>query len=408
MAYPERLLARILKVRLEKLQPVLQKLNTARVLRDDHRPEGTWYELYHDVFAEIIETWNRNFQTARRRLRRIVVCLCLLGLLISLTIFGYRQYQIALNLGTLEVKSPAGAALSLTCVRHYGENAGCQDDVQNLETSVRLAGPADYMLTAQHGTSWTLRYPVYIHGYGHRVAVRVYPPPASVPDSMAYIPGGVFRMGDKDDRDVMGGGNEQPHHDAYVDGFFMDQYEVTNAQYQQCVDAGVCARPHYDDGTCYHPIPLPQGDRLNWDLGQVDPAFQEASKPVVCVDWEQAQAYCKFVRKRLPTEAEWEKAATGPEGYTWSCGNTLDGARLNYCDKQCDFQWQDKQADDGYRWTAPIGSYAEGGYGLYDMSGNVWEWVEDWYDGQFYSTPEAEKPNPVNTTKGKEGWRVAA
>ena len=82
MAYPERLLARILKVRLEKLQPVLQKLNTARVLRDDHRPEGTWYELYHDVFAEIIETWNRNFQTARRRLRRIVVCLCLLGLLI--------------------------------------------------------------------------------------------------------------------------------------------------------------------------------------------------------------------------------------------------------------------------------------------------------------------------------------
>ena len=106
----------------------------------------------------------------------------------------------------------------------------------------------------------------------------------------------------KDDRDGMGAGDEQPPHDASVDGFSMDQYEVTNAQYQQCVDAGRCKRPHYADGTCYRP--RQQGDKWDWEQGQVDPVFQETSKPVVCVDWEQAQAYCKFVDKRLPTEAE--------------------------------------------------------------------------------------------------------
>ena len=112
------------------------------------------------------------------------------------------------------------------------------------------------------------------------------------------------------------------------------------------------------------------------------------------------------MRKRLPTEAEWEKAATGPTGYKWSFGNDFDGARLNYCDKQCDFQWKDEKADDGYRWTAPVGRYPEEGYGLYDMSGNVWEWVEDWYDEQFYSTDKVKEPDPVNTTEGKEGRRV--
>lgn len=255
-----------------------------------------------------------------------------------------------------------------------------------------LEGPADYVLTAQAGAAWKVDDPVYMDGYGKGTEVTVAPPPARVPEGMGFIPGGVFRMGFKES----GNADEKPAPAADVDGFFMDQYEVTNAQYGQCVAAGKCTAPSYDAGACYS-----QPTAGGFLKGQVDGSYQAEAKPVVCVDWQQAQAYCAFRGKRLPTEAEWEKAAAGPERFTWAFGDRFDGTKANHCDKNCQFAG-DQTFDDGYASTVPVGMYPANGYGLHDMSGNVWEWVADWYDVEFYVTPTSRQKNPENRVAGQD------
>jgi formylglycine-generating enzyme required for sulfatase activity len=398
MAYPESVLAKILKVKLAKLQPILRRLNAARILRDEQRPEGTWYELYHDMFAGIIEDWSRAFGNKRRQRTYAVLMAFALAFMGTLGVAVYQRYQkvrqdvqVARNAGTVQVQNPLGATLTLTCVHRYGDAKTCPAGPIPLKgASVELAGPADYLLTA-HQDDWTMRYPVYVQGYGHRLVVAVESPPAPVLPDMAYVPGGTFRMGDKDDRDAMGKADELPHHDVEVTGFFLDTHEITNAQYHQCVRAGVCTAPHYADGTC---VAAPQV--------QVDEAFQEEHKPVVCVDWQQASDFCAYAKKRLPTEAEWEKAAAGPEGYKWSFGNTFGDSKAN-------------NTDNRLGGTTPVGVYPANGYGLYDMSGNVWEWVEDRYDATFYGTSEARRKNPLsqehrNNARVKRGgsWYLPA
>jgi serine/threonine-protein kinase len=198
-----------------------------------------------------------------------------------------------------------------------------------------------------------------------------------------YVPGGTFQMGSSEaeidaafeqceqDR---GSGEcsrswfeiESPPHIVTMDSFWIDRTEVTSAQYRECVEAGACDAP------------------TSCDFGE--PTFDDASKadhPVVCVDWDGANAYCEWAGARLPTEAEWEYAARGSQGNTYPWGNTFDGELLNFCDINCTTNWKDTDWDDGYEMTAPVGSFEAGAswFEALDMAGNVWEWIDDWYDG---------------------------
>jgi formylglycine-generating enzyme required for sulfatase activity len=132
---------------------------------------------------------------------------------------------------------------------------------------------------------------------------------------------------------------------------------------------------------------------------------------VVCVSWNDALEYCKWlsnkkgVNFKLPTEAQWEKVARGTNGRKYPWGNTApSGEKVNFSDKQSclneKFSWADKDVDDGYAYTAPVGSYPVGAspYGLLDMAGNVWEWCSDWYGSDYYKN--APKENPTGPKSG--------
>jgi formylglycine-generating enzyme required for sulfatase activity/predicted Ser/Thr protein kinase len=191
----------------------------------------------------------------------------------------------------------------------------------------------------------------------------------AVPPGMVYVPAGEFIMGSD-----VGGEDEKPVHTVYLDAFCIDKTEVTNAQYRKCVKSGVCNAP----------------SNIIYDYADY------AQHPVVDVGWNDADAYCRWAGKRLPTEAEWEKAARGPDGLVYPWGNKFNGTKLNFADKNTSFDWSDLNWDDGYAGTAPVGSYPDGAspYGALDMAGNVWEWVADWYDSGYYAI------SPENNPKG--------
>lgn len=187
---------------------------------------------------------------------------------------------------------------------------------------------------------------------------------------MILIPAGDFLMGSVAS-DPRAGDDEKPQHLVYLDGFWIDKVEVSNYAYQQCVEAGGCSKSQIRS-TIF------MGDDL----------------PVVGVNWEQAANYCQWAGVRLPTEAEWEKAARGVNGRIYPWGDEFDGSLLNYCDTNCVADWRDFDNDDGYRYTAPVGSYRAGAspYGILDMSGNVWEWTADWYGVNAYATSVYKNP----------------
>ena len=183
---------------------------------------------------------------------------------------------------------------------------------------------------------------------------------APVLTDMALIPAGEFQMGSYDGRD-----DEQPVHTVYVDAFYMDVYEVTNAQYKRFVDAN----PQWQKD--YIPDKYHNGNYLQQWSGNSYPSGN-GNHPVVYVSWYAAMAYAQWAGKRLPTEAEWEKAARGGlvgKEYPW--GDIIAANKANYGSKV------------GY--TMPVGMYAPNGYGLYDIAGNVWEWCIDEYDADFYA-----------------------
>lgn len=159
-------------------------------------------------------------------------------------------------------------------------------------------------------------------------------------------------------------GNE-PIHTVYLDAYYMDKYEVTNAQYNECVEAEVCEPPK-------------QSYSHTRESYYGNPKYDKY--PVICINWYDAKTYCRWRGGRLPSEEEWEKAARDPHGRIFPWGNSFEN-KLNFCDKKCDMEWANNDLDDGYADTAPVGSFPEGVslYGIHDMAGNIWEWTASWY-----------------------------
>ena len=176
---------------------------------------------------------------------------------------------------------------------------------------------------------------------------------------MSLIPAGEFVMGCE-----TGYPEERPLHTVRVEAFYLDQTPVTNREFRRYCDAvgrGYPASPRWSDMPDYF---------LNY------PDY-----PVLNVSWDEAMAYAAWAGKRLPTEEEWEYAAAGGLNaplYPWG-NDAPDGRRANFADKSCEFPWRDPAQNDGYAAASPVGSYPPNGYGLYDMAGNVSEWVEDWF-----------------------------
>jgi len=177
---------------------------------------------------------------------------------------------------------------------------------------------------------------------------------------MMYVPAGEFVMGS--DRY----GDEKPRHTVYLDAFYIDRYPVTNAEYKKFVEATKHRPPSH------------------WQSGKIPPGRE--THPVVNVSWDDAAAYAAWAGKRLPTEAEWEKAAGWDDikreqrVYPW--GDRFDSARCN-------------SKESGIGDTTPVGKYSPQGdsfYGVADMAGNVWEWVNDWYDEEYYNNSPKENP----------------
>ena len=203
-----------------------------------------------------------------------------------------------------------------------------------------------------------------------------------VPADMVYIPEGEFQMGsDKQEAKK----SEKPVHNVYTDAFFMDKYLVTNAQFKEFVDANPeWRKPHPSKthiNTMYH-----DGAYLEHWHEDIYPN-EKANHPITKVSWYAAMAYAKWIGKRLPTEAEWEKAARGGlKGMTYPWGNSIDPTYANY------------QFHIGN--TTQVGQYPPNRYGLYDMCGNLWEWCLDGYQARFYvkSPPR----NPISDKHGLE------
>ncbi|HNW83628.1 MAG TPA: formylglycine-generating enzyme family protein [bacterium] len=203
--------------------------------------------------------------------------------------------------------------------------------------------------------------------------------------AMVSVPAGSFQMGCNEAVDDQCDSDESPYHEMTLSAYKIDKYEVTAGEYQKCVDAGDCnnsneSEPHYytttDDPSC--------------NLG----ATGKGDHPMQCVSWYGAKAYCEWKGLRLPTEAEWEKAARGTEGakYPWgnepevSCEYAIMAPYIAETDEY------DNGCGTDSTWVVGSKEKGKSPYGAYDMIGNVWEWTNDWYGETYYETTPSENP----------------
>jgi formylglycine-generating enzyme required for sulfatase activity len=215
---------------------------------------------------------------------------------------------------------------------------------------------------------------------------------------MVYVPAGEFQMGSDPEVDPDADSDEQPVHTVALDAFWIDQTEVTNARFATFLNA---MDNREEGGETW--LELTDEDCL---IEQVDDTYRAkdgyAEHPVIEVSWYGARAYCTWAGRRLPTEAEWEYAARGPEGRIYPWGDAFECAHGNFPGDYCD----------GYIRTAPVGRFPDGASwtGALDMAGNVWEWVADWYGAY----PSGRQENPTGPETGEYrvlrggGWGLIA
>jgi formylglycine-generating enzyme required for sulfatase activity len=212
--------------------------------------------------------------------------------------------------------------------------------------------------------------------------------------AMVYVPTGQFQMGSTFDE------RTKPVHSVAVDAFWIDQTEVTNAMYSAFLNE---SGNQVEEGVSWWEPGAGHRGIIYGHIDEVDGVFRPRSGyedyPVVEVSWYGASAYCAWAGGRLPTEAEWEYAARGPEALVYPWGNTLDGTRANYCDVSCTYDWRDTALDDGFAYWGPVGNYPAGASwcGALDMAGNVWEWVKDWWSENYYANSPGDNPQGPDT-----------
>lgn len=211
--------------------------------------------------------------------------------------------------------------------------------------------------------------------------------PVSPTDDMVLIPAGTFLMGSND-----GDPDEKPVHEVYLDAYYIDKYEVINLQFSEFLNE----KGNREEGGVSWLDTSDEDCLIEYRNGKYQPKSGYENHPVIEVSWYGARAYAEWAGKRLPTEAEWEKAARGglvAKKYPW--GDSIDSSKANY--------------GENVGQTTTDGRYPPNNYGLYDMGGNVWEWVNDWYDEDYYSSSDSYR-NPQGPNYGSErvirgaGW----
>jgi len=206
---------------------------------------------------------------------------------------------------------------------------------------------------------------------------------------LVCVPGGPFRMG-ADNSDPLAGDDEKPAHTVSLHPFWIDRTEVTNSRYYRCMAAGVC-RPKIYETTALTYIPY-----------SVHPDFQD--NPALIYLYEDAADYCRWAGRRVPTEAEWEKAARGTDDRMYPWGNELDCGHADYyvCNHIPEYDPKNPRCGySSYCRTARVDEYPSGAspYGALNMSGNVWEWVSDFYSPDFYA--KSPVVNPTGPATGE-------
>ena len=272
------------------------------------------------------------------------------------------------------------------CKNALAEILEAMKELPNDETLVRLKGVCETELSRPEAKDTIIRWLKLASG-SHPERAKMLSLLAKTqavletPNDWILVPAGEFEMGAEG---KPADPDESPKHRVYLDAYYIGKYEVTNRQYYTFVKATGRRPP---ENCCDPKDNIWRGDAMLDGIGEL---------PVINVSWEDAVAYCQWSGGRLPTEAEWEKAARGTDGRTYPWGDDpVTGNRTNYSIANVTF-WEGPATlakKDQY-------DYGKSPYGAYEMAGNVWEWVQDWYDENYYkNSPSKNPPGPLDGTE---------